>query len=905
MNKYGGVWFAQETWLSEKQIPTLQQLGTQFVACSGMEDTVSSGIHAGRPFGGVSIAWSPNLNHLIKPLSNFRHKRVVGIELLTCDRQLLLINVYMPYLNSSRRAECMTETTDVLSMVETIIEAHPQHEIIIGGDMNCEFKQRSPFEPLWTNLSNKFELTLCDSFLPPSSFTYFHESLDQRKWNDHFFVSKSLIQDDVFSNHQIMDDGDNPSDHLPISMSMSININSAVQQQDTDTSKESLKWEKIPPEVREQYSTRLQSLVNERPASPLLSNCQATCQCENTSCKNAIQEEYDSLMRCLTEADSILPRYKPGREKAWWTENLTEMRNKSINIHNVWKSQGRPHQGPIHDERIRVRAAYKRAIRAAQRAPKQASWDKLHSSLAEKDTTSFWRSWKGLYNKNKSHLAPVVNGCSSKQGIADSFKESFQKNCQPNNSEKVADLNSRFTDLYEKYKSTHISACNCNTTSLTLENTFDGLSAMKNGKCADDYGMTAEHFHFAPLNFLKRLTSLFNHMLMHAFVPKQFGLGSIIPLIKDTQGNHADLNNYRGITISPIASKLFEHMLKIAFSDYLFSTKYQFGFKRNNSTTHALFCFKQTVNYFVENGSRVFCCFLDASKAFDRVVHAGLFIKLINRMVPLPFLNIIISWYSELYCRVRWGDTYSEWFFISAGVRQGGVLSPDFYSIYIDELVHQLRASRKGCYMFHLFAAALCYADDVAILAPSIKGLTALLSICENYCIEWDICLNPKKTKLLYFGRRMETNFNLTLNGKVIEWVEEWTYLGVRLKSGKTFNCTVTDRVKKFYKCANAIFRIDGRSNDTVMLHLAETHCVPLLTYAIEVIVIANRDEKRQLRVAYNSVFRKIFGYRWSESVTALQGFLGRPTWEQLVERRTSAFLLRLSNHCLVNAFNM
>ena len=74
------------------------------------------------------------------------------------------------------------------------------------------------------------------------------------------------------------------------------------------------------------------------------------------------------------------------------------------------------------------------------------------------------------------------------------------------------------------------------------------------------------------------------------------------------------------------------------------------------------------------------------------------------------------------------------------------------------------------------------------------------------------------------------------------------------------------------------------------MLRLVETHCVPLLTYAIEVVHVANRDEKRQLRVAYNSLFRKIFGYRWRESVTALQGFLGRPTWEQLVEKRSANF---------------
>ncbi len=79
-----------------------------------------------------------------------------------------------------------------------------------------------------------------------------------------------------------------------------------------------------------------------------------------------------------------------------------------------------------------------------------------------------------------------------------------------------------------------------------------------------------------------------------------------------------------------------------------------------------------------------------------------------------------------------------------------------------------------------------------------------------------------------------------------------------------------------------------------VMLRLIEAHCIPLLTYAIEIVHVADRDERRQLRVAYNSVFRKLFNYRWRESVTALQNFLGRPTWEKLVEKRQAGFLSKI-----------
>ena len=148
----------------------------------------------------------------------------------------------------------------------------------------------------------------------------------------------------------------------------------------------------------------------------------------------------------------------------------------------------------------------------------------------------------------------------------------------------------------------------------------------------------------------------------------------------------------------------------------------------------------------------------------------------------------------------------------------------------------------------------------------------------------------------MFFGKRTTITHIISLNGKVVEWANEWVYLGVNLRSAKTFDCSITERVKKFYRCANSIFRIDGRSNDMVTLCLVEAHCVPLLTYAIEVVHVLNRDEKRQLKVAYNSIFRKIFNYRWSQSVTALQSFLQRPTWEQLVQKRRSGFTNRLLN---------
>ena len=78
-----------------------------------------------------------------------------------------------------------------------------------------------------------------------------------------------------------------------------------------------------------------------------------------------------------------------------------------------------------------------------------------------------------------------------------------------------------------------------------------------------------------------------------------------------------------------------------------------------------------------------------------------------------------------------------------------------------------------------------------------------------------------------------------------------------------------------------------------VLLRLLEAHCIPILAYGIETIYVADRDERRSLRVAYNSVFRQIFGYRRFESVSNLQHALGRLTWEETVEKRSKNFLSR------------
>ena len=151
------------------------------------------------------------------------------------------------------------------------------------------------------------------------------------------------------------------------------------------------------------------------------------------------------------------------------------------------------------------------------------------------------------------------------------------------------------------------------------------------------------------------------------------------------------------------------------------------------------------------------------------------------------------------------------------------------------------------------------------------------------------------------FKRKM---VDLELSGGKVEWVSKVKYLGVWIQSCKTFRCSSTEVIRKFYGCLNGILRFRTRPSYTVQLCLLMTHCFPVLTYAIEVLKLTSL-EATQMKVAYNAIFRKIFGYSKYESVSYIQEFFCYKKWEELVASRSESYLLKksMSNNEVVHFF--
>ena len=114
-----------------------------------------------------------------------------------------------------------------------------------------------------------------------------------------------------------------------------------------------------------------------------------------------------------------------------------------------------------------------------------------------------------------------------------------------------------------------------------------------------------------------------------------------------------------------------------------------------------MYTLKQAVDYYRSNSSPVYICFLDASKALDRVNYAILCKKPASRNFPNVIVHILHVWFSRLCFYVKWGSELSQSFHATNGMRQGGILSPHLFDVYINELSIKIKLNSQffGCHI--------------------------------------------------------------------------------------------------------------------------------------------------------------------------------------------------------------
>jgi len=227
-----------------------------------------------------------------------------------------------------------------------------------------------------------------------------------------------------------------------------------------------------------------------------------------------------------------------------------------------------------------------------------------------------------------------------------------------------------------------------------------------------------------------------------------------------------------------------------------------------------------------------------------------------DRGLPNKLLALLENWFNIRVTCVKWGSVCSAFFELSCGIRQGCVLSPYLFAVFIDSVVERVRASGIGCYVKFVCVSVILHADDILLIASSVT-IQQLLYVCEAELGWLDIAINVGKSACMRIGVRHNVKcMNIsTADGRDILWCDKIRYLGIYVKSAGVFRCSYDNAKRSFYRVFNAIFGEVGHlASEDVIIQLLRTKCLPVLYCGLEASPVTKAQTK-SLDYALHSCF--------------------------------------------------
>lgn len=814
--------FVQEHWLSDGQLCKLNTLSPVHHSY-GICGFSSNEVLRGRPYGGCAILWRQGLCRDVVFVDT-GSKRLCAVRCTFDFGVVLFLNVYMPCVGDEAS---VLEFVNELSIIEGLLSGFNGDHVVVGGDFNVDFNRA------WRN-TNALR-AFCDrTLLQPTvdhcnNMCDYSYSFNMQRFQllDHFLVSQQLFQDSI-TDILVLHDTDNLSDHEPVCMYFSIALQCYGVQSRSFVPK--VAWQKARPDQVDAYAVALRDALSKL-AIPHAAFVCRDVHCRDSShciCLNKYIE--DLTEACLAAAKHTLPhtslRSGSGRIPGW-SEHVEPVRQKSIFWHDMWVNCGRPRSGVVADIMRRTRASYHYAIRMVRRREKEIVNERFAEAVSSSNGRDFWNEVKRIRHSG-SGCSNSVDGLTSANEIASFFADKYQDlyTSVPYNASDMSTIGSEIDSS--------LSASEC-TVSVSFAEVYDAVHKLKPGKSDGLVGLSSDFFLHACDELSIHISLLFTSLLVHGHVPEVMSISTVIPIPKGKNVNITESVNYRGIALSSIFSKLFDMVILHRYCDLLCSCNLQFGFKRNRSTDMCTMLLKETVSYYVNNDSPVYCTFLDATKAFDRVDYSKLFRLLIRRKVPSLLLRFLLRMYLSNAICVDWNGVRSSVFNIVNGVKQGGVISPVLFCVYVDDLLCMLAKSNVGCYIGTYFLGALAYADDIVLLAPTASAMRSMLRLCDSYAFEYKIVFNASKSKCIRFapkkcGRSLSLSATPTfyVNNHVIEYVDQWPHLGHVISSDLDDKHDIMKSRNTLVGQINNVLCFFGKLDSVVKMRLLVNYCYSL-----------------------------------------------------------------------------
>jgi len=813
----------------------------------------------GRCPGGVIVYIKDKLLKGIQRISEeFKYGIVLKLDKLFFgfSSDVILFCVYIPPEGSA----CYESNEDGMNVLESLLDWHRVHyddaQFCILGDVNARtgghddfiiddrasylpmeewyvpdtFDQKRVSQDKVINMYGKKLLDICRLFSvhvcngrkndPYGDFTYI--SHRGSSVIDYCIVSSDLYE--RVSHFSVYND-DFGSDHMPCLVKMNVMTKLCVQSQ-TETLKPRIRY-KWKPELSSRFLNQLLINVNCNKES-IKQNMEAGNVEQITSIVSTVVTQAAQCMLCNQN--------EMKRKNEWWDSECEMAKHYKMKILLRYRTDRCDLNLKLY---IQERNKFKNLCRTKKGLFERHLQLRISESLS--DVNRCWKTLKSLSKGNET-------SCNiSSQKWCTYFRNLLNINI---------DVDKRHHDyiLLELEKhSYYCNACNENTPEV-LNNSFTGneitnvIHSLKNNKAPGIDGLVIEMIKTGSDILLPFLVELFNLVLRKGHFPSKWSQALLMPLHK--KGSKNDVNNYRGIALLNVIGKIFTKCLTLRLTKYYVQEKLFFeeqaGFREGRSTIDQIFVLQTCVNkYLSKPNGRMYCAFIDFTKAFDSVSHDFLFYKLIIDGVHGNFLHVIKSMYSKLEScvLVENGKYCSESFECKVGTRQGCMLSPTLFIIYLNIFLSECKDAKcMGIYIDEQFnnLMSLLYADDALELGDTVIRLQRLLNQLDSFCSKWGLNVNLEKSKIIVFrnGGKVRDNEKWFYRGAMLEVVSYYKYVGLITTSSLNWTLAqktlATQAMKSLFLIKKAN-RVSGGLMPKVLISLFDKLVLPILLYGAEI----------------------------------------------------------------------
>jgi hypothetical protein len=231
----------------------------------------------------------------------------------------------------------------------------------------------------------------------------------------------------------------------------------------------------------------------------------------------------------------------------------------------------------------------------------------------------------------------------------------------------------------------------------------------------------------------------------------------------------------------------------------------------------------------------------------------------------------------------------SSYFGVTNGVKQGGVLSPTLYSVYIDDMLKRLEQSGYGCHVGDVYTGSVAYADDLILLSPTLRGLDEMIKICELYAAEHNIIFNGKKSKLMRFSKNpFESYADVYVSDQKVEKVQKMEYLGHTIYEDRS-NSMMGVIVNDFNVKVNTLLGTFNHLSSVIKNDLLGKYCTSF--YGSNVCALYDSDIQ-QLCVSTRKALRRVWHLPWRAHSKLLPHISGHLPVDVTIDKRFMNFYI-------------